>query len=161
RPQAMSAAPALELHVAQPPLVQPVIITSSTPVLARDAAVDYAGGQLTVVAENATLGVVLKLISTKTGAVVDLAPELQNEPVVAQLGPSSVREVLSGLLDSPRVDYIVFGTGDEPGSLQRIVVRTRRSFGQVALAAVHPTRPKPEDADEEEKLDQDGHLVPR
>jgi hypothetical protein len=123
------------------------------------AAVDYANGQISVTAENAPLGVVLKLISAKTGAVVDLAPELQNEPVVAQLGPSPVREALTALLDSPRVDYIVLGTGDEPGSLQRIVVRTRQSFGRVAMAAIRPPQPKPEEAEEEPKLDENGHLV--
>jgi len=111
-----------------------------------------------VVSNSASLGFVLKLVAAKTGAVVDLAPELQNEPVVARLGPGSVREVLTGLLDSPRVDYIVLGTGDEPGSLQRIVVRTRRSFGQVAMAAMQPRQPKQVQAEGEENLDQNGHL---
>ncbi|MGC2695708.1 MAG: hypothetical protein WA738_07950 [Candidatus Angelobacter sp.] len=91
------------------------------------AAVDYVSGRLTLVSDSAPLGYVLKLIARKTGAVVDLAPELQNEPVVARLGPGPVREVLTSLLDSPRIDYIVLGTGDEPGSLKRIVVRARHS----------------------------------
>ena len=91
------------------------------------AAVDYSSGQLTLVSDGAPLGYVMKLIARKTGAFVDLAPELQNEPVVARLGPGSVREVLTGLLDSPRIDYIVLGTGDEAGSLKRIVVHSRHS----------------------------------
>lgn len=91
------------------------------------AAVDYSSGQLTLVSDSAPLGYVMKLIARKTGALVDLAPELQNEPVVARLGPGSVREVLTSLLDSPRIDYIVLGTGDEAGSLKRIVVRSRHS----------------------------------
>jgi hypothetical protein len=98
--------------------------------------VDYASGQLSVVADKAPLGLVLKLIAGKTGAVVDVAPELQQEPVIARLGPAPVREVLTGLLDSPRIDYIVFGTGDVPGSLQRILVRKRQSFGDVAMGGV-------------------------
>jgi hypothetical protein len=151
-----------EIRMPQPALVQPVVITSSsasTPGMHDSAAVDYSSGQLTVVADNATLSTVLKLVAAKTGAVVDLAPELQNEPVVARLGPSSVREVLTGLLDSPRIDYIVFGTGDEPGSLQRIVVRTRHSFGQVAMAAIRQPQPKQQDPDEDVKLDANGHLM--
>jgi len=146
----------------QLPQVQPVVITNSTAAPAGQearAAVDYISGQLTVVAENAPLSSVLKLIAAKTGAVIDMAPELQNEPVMAHLGPDSVQEVLTGLLNSPRIDYIVFGTGDEPGSLQRIVVRTRRSFGHVALAAIpqYQTRPgqPAENASEEIKLDND------
>ena len=112
-----------------------------------------------MVADNAPLGFVLKLIAAKTGAVVDLVPELQNEPVVARLGPSPVREVLTALLDSPRIDYIVLGEGDEAGKLQRIVVRMRHSFALYAAATPRPLQPKPEDPEEEEKLDQNGHLV--
>src|SRR6266853_280486 len=140
-------------------LVQSAAVTGSpASATGHDAAVEYASGKLTVVSNSAPLGFVLKLVAAKTGAVVDLAPELQNEPVVARLGPGSVREVLTGLLDSPRVDYIVLGTGDEPGSLQRIVVRTRRSFGQVAMAAMQPRQPKQVQAEGEENLDQNGHL---
>src|SRR5438270_2385160 len=162
-PAASGSAP--PIRIPQPGLVQPVILTSApAPALSTNdsrAAVDYVSGQLTVVADNAPLGSVLKLIAGKTGAVVDLAPELQNEPVIARLGPDSVHEVLTRLLDSPRIDYIVFGTGDEPGSLHRIVVRTRSSFGRVAMAAVRPPKPQTAAAEEEEKLDASGHLAPR
>jgi hypothetical protein len=160
---AAATAPVPEIRMPQPALVQPVVITGSTasaPGAHESAAVDYSSGQLTVVADNAPLSFVLKLVAAKTGAVVDLAPELQNEPVVARLGPTSVREVLTGLLDSPRIDYIVFGTGDEPGSLQRIVVRTRHSFGQVAMAAIRQPQPRQQDPDEDVKLDANGHLLP-
>ena len=53
----------------------------------------------------------LKLISAKTGATIDVAPELQNEPVVAQIGPKAIQEVMSVLLDSPKIDYIIMGSG--------------------------------------------------
>jgi hypothetical protein len=127
-----------------PPQPQSAAITGSSVAVDHEAsaAVDYASGQLTVVAEHAPLGHVLKLIAEKTGAQVDLAPELQQEPVMARLGPAPVREVLTGLLDSPRVDYIVFGSGDEPGSLQRIVVRKRQSFGSMAMGGLRPQQPQ-------------------
>ena len=120
------------------------------------AAVDYSHGQLTVVSQNASLGAVLKLVAAKTGAVIDLAPELQNEPVVAQLGPAPVREVLTGLLDSPRIGYIIMGKGDDPANLQRILVRSRQSFGRVAVASVHPVQPKPAQTEEEGQADENG-----
>jgi len=128
----------------QPPAVQPVAMSSSS--ASGSAAVDYSRGQLTVVSERATLGQVLKLVAAKTGGMIDVAPELQNEPVVARLGPGPVREVLTGLLDSPKIDYIIMGAGDGPGGLERIVVRTRQSFGRTAMAAVHPAQPQPEEA---------------
>lgn len=164
-PQAIHPAVAASVPVLSVPQQSATLPTLITPLPAKgsvhegSAAVDYAHGQITVVSENAPLGVVLKLIAAKTGAVVDLAPELQNEPVVAQLGPSPVREVLTALLDSPRVDYIVMGTGDDSSNLQRIVVRTRQSFGRVAMAAVRPPQPKQEEAEEETKLDENGHLA--
>ena len=85
------------------------------------ATVRYAQGQLTVTSQNASLGTVLKLISTKTGATIDLAPELQNEPVAAQIGPNAVKDVMSVLLDSPKIDYIIMGSGTADGGLQRIL----------------------------------------
>jgi hypothetical protein len=123
------------------------------------AAVDYVSGKLTVVADHAPLGHVLNLIASKTGAVVDLAPELQQEPVAARLGPSSVREVLTELLNSPRVDYIVFGSGDEPGSLQRIVVRKRQSFGSMAMGGVRSPQPQPQEA--ETQAGPNGQIISR
>ena len=140
-PQRPVVAPVPQPVVASPPLQtalpQPAVNPASIPVVtgpAMTASVEYASGTLTVVADRAPLGQVLKLIAGKTGAVIDLAPELQQEPVMAKLGPSPVHEVLTALLDSPRVDYIVFGTGDEPGTLQRIVVRRRQSFGNSPMA---------------------------
>jgi hypothetical protein len=128
-------------------LPQPAVNTNSAPA-ARDhdtsAAVDYAAGQLTVIADRAPLGHVLKLIGGKTGAVIDVAPELQQEPVMAKLGPSPVQEVLTALLDSPRIDYIVFGSGDEPGGLQRIVVRRRQSFGNAGMGVMRSAQPQQE-----------------
>jgi hypothetical protein len=111
------------------------------------AAVHYAEGQLTVSAQNVSLGKVLKLISAKTGAKIDLAPELQNEPVIAQIGPSALREVLTGLLDSPRIDYIIMGAGDAAGGVERIVVRTRQSFARTAMAGGRASQPRPQDVE--------------
>ena len=146
-PSTVTAASELRTQAA---LSQPALIPSSAPAgHEASAAVDYSSGQLTVVADKAPLGHVLKLIAGKTGAVIDLAPELQQEPVMARLGPGSVREVLTGLLDSPHIDYIVFGSGDEPGSLQRIVVRKRQSFGSVAMGAVRSPQSMLEGAQQE------------
>lgn len=117
------------------------IAPASTP--EPTATVHYAQGKLTVSSQNASLGMVLKLISAKTGAAIDLAPELQNEPVVAQIGPSAVQDVMSALLDSPKIDYIIMGSGAAEGGLQRILVRTRHSFGRTEFAANRPFQPPP------------------
>ena len=160
-PQPVTA-PVPDIRAPQSNLIQPMLITGSSKIVGPEstAAVDYAAGQLTVVSDGAPLGFVLKLIAAKTGATVDMAPELQNERVAAHAGPGPVREVLTALLDSPRIDYIVLGTGDEPGSLQRIVLRKRQSFGQVALAAAQPRLPRQATANKEEDgLDENGQPV--
>jgi hypothetical protein len=117
----------------------------------------YAKGQLTVISQNAPLGVVLKLVAAKTGAAVAVAPELQNEPVVAQLGPGTVREVVTRLLDSPRIGYILMGAGNDPDTLLRIAVQSRRSAGRGTMADLQPP-PQPVQDDEENKLDENGKL---
>jgi hypothetical protein len=77
--------------------------------------------------------------------------------VIAQIGPGPIREVLTGLLDSPRIDYIIMGMGDAPGSLGRIVVRTRQSFARTAMVG-RPIQPRPEQAETETNPDANGLL---
>jgi hypothetical protein len=133
----------------QPSALLPAIITPPAPNRAGQdlAAVDFSHGELTVVAQHATLGLVLKLIGARTGAVIDMAPELQNEPVVAQLGPGPAHEVLVALLDSPRIDYIVLAPGNDPNGVQRIVVRTRQAFARVGIAPIQPSQSRPSEAE--------------
>ncbi len=150
----MASSPGV-VRLPQPVPAQPVALNPAATIEhSSAAAVDYANGKLTVVADHASLGTVLKLIGAKTGATVDLAPELQSELVVARLGPDSVHEVLSRLLDSPRIDYIVFGTGDEPSGLQRILVRRRNALGQMTALRSQPGPTQPR-----QQLDPDGNPI--
>ncbi len=105
--------------------------------------VEFHQGLLTVMAENAELGKVLHLIGAKTGAEVEVAPELSNEPVVAHLGPGSPNEILSLMLNSPRIDFILMGS-DEEGVVRRLLVRRKASFGTEASA--HRPHQQPQEA---------------
>ena len=140
--------PASTSLAASVPATIPQPAVSPAPSPEPMAAVNYTQGQLTVVSQNASLGTVLKLISAKTGAVIDLAPELQNEPVIAQIGPSAVREVMTALLDSPKIDYIILGSGNVSGGMERILVRTRQSFGRNVISMNRPPQPVPAEAAE-------------
>ena len=142
------AAPPASAPVAPPAAMAP------PPTPEPAVAVHYAQGQLTVTSQSAPLGAVLKLISAKTGAAIDLAPELQNEPVIAQIGPSAVRDVMTALLDSPKIDYIIMGSGAADGGLQRILVRARQSFGRTEFAAARPFQPPPPQTETELQLNQ-------
>ena len=144
-PQAIQASPAVAANTASSPNDSAQDAT---------ATVEYVKGQLTVISHGAPLGSILKLVSTKTGALVALAPELQNEPVVGQLGPGTVREVVTSLLDSPRIGYILMGAGNDPDRLQKIVVQSRRPAAHGAVAEYRP----PPQEDEENKIDENGKL---
>jgi hypothetical protein len=158
QPAAAIAVPAMVAP--QPSAALPAIITpSALNNTGHDlAAVDFSHGELTVVAQRAPLSLILKLIAARTGAVIDLEPELQNEPVVAQLGPAPAREVLAALLGSPKVDYIVMAPSDDPNGVQRVVVRTRLAFARVAMAPIQPPQPKTAETEPEPRLDGNGHL---
>jgi hypothetical protein len=151
------AAPVPAPVVTNPPTSTPVPVvdaaSANNPLQDGTATVEYVKGQLTVVSHGAPLGTVLKLVSTKTGAAVGLAPELQNEQVVAQLGPGTVREIVTRLLDSPKIDYILMGVGNDADSLQRIVVQSRRASGRGSMADLRPPQPAAE-----EELDENGKM---
>lgn len=151
-PAASPVAP-LTATSAPAPVTQPAV-SAAPPAIEPTANVLYAQGQLTVTSHNASLGTVLKLISAKTGAAIDLAPELQNEQVVAQIGPSPVRDVMTALLDSPKIDYIIMGSGASDGGLQRILVRRRQAFGRTEFAASRPFQPPPQQTETEFKLNE-------
>lgn len=148
QPIAPQPAPTSIAAAVPAPVPQPAINPAPVPSPEPMAAVSYTQGQLTVVSQNASLGTVLKLISAKTGAVIDLAPELQNEPVIAQIGPSAVREVMTALLDSPKIDYIIMGSGNVSGGMERILVRTRQTFGRNVIPMNKPPQPVPMQATE-------------
>lgn len=162
RPAAVAAASPTASPVIAPlvttsvpsPVPQPAVSAVPPPAPEPIANVQYAQGLLTVTSQNASLGMVLKLISAKTGATIDLAPELQNEPVVAQIGPSAARDVMTALLDSPKIDYIVMGSSAANGGLGRVLVRTRQSFGRTEFAASRPFQPPPPQPETELKLNE-------
>ena len=141
--------PAAEpVHRPDPPLIIPPAPPAPSADPAALAVVDFRQGKLTVAANNANLGRVLKLIGRKTGAEIEIPPELATEPVVVRLGPGSPSEVLAALLNSPRLDFIVLGS-DEQGQLQRVVVRKRASFGREPLAPSPAPQPQQNKAPEQ------------
>ena len=128
------------------------------------AGVDYRAGQLSVVAENAELGKLMRLIGNKTGAQIDVAADIANELVMAHLGPASPNEVLTALLDSSHLTYIMIGEE----KVSKVVIRRR--YGSVAppVVARHRNLGFPEPAAEDqnpspvtqEQLAESGELRP-
>jgi hypothetical protein len=93
-------------------------IPSSAPLVA------YQSGQLTIVAQNSTLGDILRSVHAQTGATVDM-PSNSTERVVGHFGPGPAREVLASLLNGSHFDYVLLGTATNPNALDKVVLMAR------------------------------------
>ena len=83
--------------------------------------ISYAGSQLTVVANNSSLAAILAAIERTTGAHLEGA-QPDSERVFGQFGPGTPRQVLNLLLTGSHFDFILIGTIDDPGGVQRIML---------------------------------------
>ena len=100
--------------------------------------VTYIDGKLSVTAKNSTLGDILRAISAKTGASIDI-PEGANERVVSQLGPASAREVMTALLNGSHFNYVMVGSESNPNAVAHVILtaKTDRPEGSSAGGQGH------------------------
>ena len=109
--------PAVEAAPAPPP-----------PTLAQMPAsppqVSFQGGQLTIAAQNSTLGDILKAVRAQTGATVDF-PGNASERVVGNFGPAPARDVLTSLLNGSHFNYLLLGSATDPTALDRVILTAK------------------------------------
>jgi hypothetical protein len=98
--------------------------------------VTYQGGKLTIVAENSTLGDILREVRAQTGAMVEV-PANANERVVSHVGPGPAREVLASLLNGSSFNYVILGTTSEPHRLDRVILSPRPPGGVTPPVAAY------------------------
>ncbi len=102
----------------------------------------YRGGTLTILAKNSTMGDILSAVRRVTGAEIDRPPGGGSERVVGQYGPGQPREVLDQLLDGSRYDYIILGSLNRPGAVERVVLSARGNQApRTAVATNNPAQP--------------------
>lgn len=94
--------------------------------------VSYQAGQLTITAQNSTLGDILRAVRSRTGANFDV-PASATERVVGRLGPGPPREVLASLLNGSRYDYVMLGSAANPGAIDQLIL-SPKSGGSAAGA---------------------------
>ena len=95
--------------------------------------VSYQAGQLTITAQNSTLGDILRAVRSKTGATFDV-PAGATERVVGQLGPGPPREVIASLLNGSRFDYIMLGSATNPGAIDQLILTPKSGAAPAAGA---------------------------
>src|SRR5437660_3064244 len=98
--------------------------------------VTYQAGQLTIQAQNSTLGDILRAVRAKTGASVDI-PSNADERVVGRLGPGPAREVLASLLNGSHFNYVMVGSATDPGAVQQVILTSKS--GRTTTAAASPS----------------------
>ena len=111
----------------EPPPPPPPLTLEQMP--ASPPKVSFRDGMLTIVAENSTLGDVLRAVRSQTGAAVEV-PANATERVVSNLGPGPARDVLAALINGSHFNYVMLGSPTNPALVERIIL-TSKSGGEL------------------------------
>jgi hypothetical protein len=101
---------------AQPVVLPPSQMPPSPP------RITYAGGKLTVVANNSTLDDVLTAVGKAIGANIQGGGFQDVERVFGQFGPASPSQVLDTLLIGSRYDFVLVGSTESADSVREIIL---------------------------------------
>jgi len=115
--------------------------------------VTYNNGQLTIIAQNATLSQVLRSVQSLTGASIEMPSGASNERVVGQLGPGQPRDVLNALLNGTKFNYIILGVDGYPGAVQKVILTTARPMSAVNTAQNNAAPPQQEEPQDEDNIE--------
>lgn len=114
--------------------------------------VTYQNGLLTILAQNATLGEILKQVKKLTGASIDLPANGAPERVVTEIGPGAPRDVLAVLLNGTQFNYVMLGSTSNPSAVESISLTPKpgsvdgQATGggfQQSAQAMNPAVPQP------------------
>jgi hypothetical protein len=94
------------------------------------------GGQLTISAQNSTLGAVLNAIRGCTGAEIDVPAEASGERLFAELGPGPVRAVLADFLNSTDFNFVIKASLSDPQKVQMVLLNPRITDSATEVATV-------------------------
>ncbi len=125
-PQNSSAAPS-QAPTLQNTTVQPIALTPSQ-MPPSPPRITYAGGKLTVVANNAMLDDVVAEIGKAIGANVQGIQPQASERVFGQFGPAVPSQVIDTLLTGSQYDFVLVGSAGNFGSVREIIL-SRKSTG--------------------------------
>ena len=96
--------------------------------------VSYQNHQLTIVAENSTLGDILRAVRKETGAAVEL-PANANARIITHLGPGPSRDVIASMLNGTLFNYVLLGMANDPNAVGRIILTPKPTGAETQSAA--------------------------
>ena len=126
--------PVLQLPLPRGPL--PQVPLDQLP--AAPPQVSYVNDQLTIVAENSTLGDILREVRKQTGASIDI-PGNPTDRVATRIGPGPARDVLATLLNGTSYNYVMVGSAANPAVLSSVVLTSRPGGGVAETAQNQPS----------------------
>lgn len=92
---------------------------------AKTPKVTCAGDQLTISANNATLGSVLAAVHACIGVQIDIPEGAGKSRTFEELGPGPEREVLEELLSGTGFNYVIGSSDADPGKIETILLMER------------------------------------
>jgi hypothetical protein len=109
---------------------------------ANPPVVTYGNGELAIVAQNSTLGDILRAVRAQTHAALDV-PANATERVVGRFGPGPAREVVAELLNGSHFNYVLLGSAADPSALDRVVLTAKSAAAPETAAQVPINPPQP------------------
>ena len=124
--------PVKQEQPAPPPALPPAPPTPEQ-LPAQPPKVTFSNGQLTIVAENSTLGDILRAVRAQTRTAIEIPPNA-TERVVTHIGPATVSDVLTSLLNGSHFNYVMLGSPTHPGMVDRLILTSATGGGEVSPA---------------------------
>ncbi len=87
--------------------------------------VSFSEGLLHIHSDKATMNDVLTEIQRKTGTKMEFPADAAQDEVFADLGPASLRQVLTALLDGSRFNIVMVGSESDPNDVKEVHLTTR------------------------------------
>lgn len=97
--------------------------------------VTCSGDQLSIVAENSTLGSILDAIHVCIRAEIVVPEGAAGERLFVELGPGPVRAVITELLSSTDFDYVVEASLSDPQTIQTVLLTPHADDSQAVVEA--------------------------
>jgi hypothetical protein len=97
--------------------------------------VSYQNGQLTIIAENSTMGDVISAVRNATGIKIETIGAPSRERIATKIGPAPVRDVLLSLMQGSQYDYFILGSATEPDRIESVMLTPRSAANSTSANA--------------------------